>query len=83
MALLFVFGVMNLVWVAALALFVLAEKVLPVGPLVGVAAGVVNIDQSNRCIPTQFASAAILRTCAAPTARRQRAEVTRGRSGCL
>ena len=33
---------MNLVWVAALALFVLAEKFLPVGPLVGVAAGVVS-----------------------------------------
>ena len=32
---------MNLVWVAALALLVLAEKVLPVGPPVGVAAGVV------------------------------------------
>jgi predicted metal-binding membrane protein len=29
MALLFVFGVMNLAWVAALALFVLAEKILP------------------------------------------------------
>ena len=42
MALLFVFGVMNLVWVAALALFVLAEKVLPIGPLVGVVAGVVS-----------------------------------------
>ena len=42
MALLFIFGVMNLVWVAALALFVLAEKVLPVGPLVGVAAGIVS-----------------------------------------
>jgi predicted metal-binding membrane protein len=41
MVLLFVFGVMNLVWVAALALFVLAEKVLPVGPPIGVAAGVV------------------------------------------
>jgi predicted metal-binding membrane protein len=41
-SLLFVFGVMNLVWVAALALFVLAEKVLPVGPPVGVAAGVVS-----------------------------------------
>jgi predicted metal-binding membrane protein len=41
MALLFVFGVMNLVWVATLALLVLAEKVLPVGPPVGVAAGVV------------------------------------------
>ena len=42
MALLFVFGVMNLVWVAALALFVLAEKVLPIGPLVGVTAGVAS-----------------------------------------
>ena len=42
MALLLVFGVMNLVWVAALALFVLAEKVLPTGPPVGVAAGVVG-----------------------------------------
>ena len=42
MTLLFVFGVMNLVWVAALALFVLAEKVLPVGPRVGVTAGVVS-----------------------------------------
>ena len=39
MALLFVFGAMNLVWVAALALFVLAEKVLLIGPLVGVAVG--------------------------------------------
>ena len=42
MALLFVFGAMNLVWVAALALFVLAEKVLLIGPLVGIAAGVVS-----------------------------------------
>ena len=42
MALLFVFGVMNLVWVAALALFVLAEKLFAHGPLVGVAAGVVS-----------------------------------------
>ena len=31
MALLFVFGVMNLLWIAALALFVLLEKVLPWG----------------------------------------------------
>jgi len=42
MTLLFVFGVMNLGWVAALALFVLAEKVLPIGPLVGVVAGVAS-----------------------------------------
>ena len=35
MALLFVGGVMNLVWVAAIAGFVLLEKVLPRGPLAG------------------------------------------------
>ena len=40
MALLFVFGVMNLVWVAALAAFVLAEKALPLGERVSFAAGV-------------------------------------------
>jgi predicted metal-binding membrane protein len=35
MALLFVAGVMNLLWVAAMAVFVLVEKVLPRGELVG------------------------------------------------
>ena len=35
MALLFVAGVMNLLWVALISLFVLAEKVLPRGELVG------------------------------------------------
>ncbi|HEY7305519.1 MAG TPA: DUF2182 domain-containing protein [Bryobacteraceae bacterium] len=35
MALLFAAGVMNLLWVAAIAIFVLVEKVLPWGPLVG------------------------------------------------
>jgi predicted metal-binding membrane protein len=35
MALLFVAGVMNLLWVAAMAAFVLVEKVLPHGQLVG------------------------------------------------
>jgi predicted metal-binding membrane protein len=41
MALLFVTGVMNLVWVAAIATFVLVEKVVPAGERVGqVAAGV-------------------------------------------
>jgi predicted metal-binding membrane protein len=35
MALLFVAGVMNLLWVAAMAAFVLVEKVLPRGQLVG------------------------------------------------
>ena len=39
MALLFVAGVMNLLWVAAIAIFVLAEKVLPCGELVGLVAG--------------------------------------------
>lgn len=35
MALLFVAGVMNLLWVAAIATFVIAEKLLPSGRLVG------------------------------------------------
>ena len=35
MALLFAGGVMNLVWIAGLALLVLAEKLLPGGPMVG------------------------------------------------
>ena len=43
MALLFVFGVMNLVWVAALALIVLAEKVFPIGPRIGAAIGVLSL----------------------------------------
>ncbi len=43
MALLFVFGVMNLVWVAALALVVLAEKAFPIGPRIGAVAGVVSV----------------------------------------
>jgi predicted metal-binding membrane protein len=40
MALLFVLGVMNLVWIAVLAAFVLIEKVTPAGPWVGRLAGV-------------------------------------------
>jgi predicted metal-binding membrane protein len=39
MALLFVAGVMNLLWVAAIAVFVLVEKVAPRGELVGRVAG--------------------------------------------
>ena len=39
MALLFVGGVMNLGWIAALAVLVLVEKVLPAGRWVGRAAG--------------------------------------------
>jgi predicted metal-binding membrane protein len=41
MALLFVAGVMNLVWVAAIATFVLIEKVVPAGERVGQVAGVI------------------------------------------
>ena len=40
MLLLFVLGVMNLVWIAALAAFVLAEKVVPMGERVSRATGV-------------------------------------------
>ena len=40
MTLLFVAGVMNLVWVAAIAGFVLVEKLLPHGPAAGRAAGI-------------------------------------------
>jgi predicted metal-binding membrane protein len=43
MALLFVAGVMNLAWIAAIAAFVLAEKALPWGEIIGLAAGVVFV----------------------------------------
>lgn len=43
MALLFVGGVMNLLWVAALALFVLIEKVVPAGGRLGKAGGILLI----------------------------------------
>jgi predicted metal-binding membrane protein len=43
MILLFVLGVMNLVWVAALAIFVLAEKVSRRGEAVSVIGGVAMI----------------------------------------
>ncbi len=43
MALLFVGGVMNLAWIAALSLLVLAEKVLAAGRWVGICAGVVLV----------------------------------------
>ncbi len=39
MALLFVFGVMNLAWVALLAVLVLIEKVVPGGPRIAQVAG--------------------------------------------
>ena len=40
MALLFVGGVMNFVWIAGIALYVAAEKLLPQGRALGRAAGV-------------------------------------------
>jgi predicted metal-binding membrane protein len=40
MALLFVGGVMNILWIAAIAIFVLLEKVIPVGRLIARTAGV-------------------------------------------
>ncbi|RQH03821.1 DUF2182 domain-containing protein [Paraburkholderia dinghuensis] len=43
MALLFVGGIMNLVWIAALSLFVFVEKILPDGERVGRVLGVVLI----------------------------------------
>jgi predicted metal-binding membrane protein len=43
MALLFVAGVMNLVWVAAISLFVLLEKLVPQGALLGKISGAVLI----------------------------------------
>jgi predicted metal-binding membrane protein len=43
MALLFVAGVMNLVWVAAIAGFILLEKVAPAGKRMGQAAGILMV----------------------------------------
>ena len=43
MALLFVTGVMNLAWVAALSAIVLLEKVSPAGPAIARAAGVIFV----------------------------------------
>ena len=43
MVLLFVFGVMNLIWVAALSLFVLIEKALPAGPRIRIVAAIIAV----------------------------------------
>jgi predicted metal-binding membrane protein len=43
MVLLFVFGVMNLIWVAALSLFVLIEKVLPAGRRIRIGAAIIAV----------------------------------------
>jgi predicted metal-binding membrane protein len=46
MGLLFVFGVMNLMWVAALSVFVLLEKVAPFGHRIALASGVAMLATS-------------------------------------
>jgi len=43
MGLLFLGGVMNLMWIAAITLFVLLEKVLPFGPQGGRISGIAMI----------------------------------------
>jgi predicted metal-binding membrane protein len=43
MVLLFVTGVMNLVWIALISVFLLAEKVVPAGQFVARASGIVLI----------------------------------------
>jgi predicted metal-binding membrane protein len=43
MALLFVLGVMNLIWIAALSFFVLIEKIVPNGLWIGRVSGIVFI----------------------------------------
>ena len=43
MALLFVLGVMNLIWIAALAAFVLVEKIIPAGDKVSKVTGVLLV----------------------------------------
>jgi predicted metal-binding membrane protein len=43
MALLFVGGIMNLVWIAGLAIFVLVEKLAPVGYWIARASGLLMI----------------------------------------
>lgn len=43
MILLFYAGVMNLIWIAGLAIFILIEKTAPAGEWIGMLAGVVLI----------------------------------------
>jgi predicted metal-binding membrane protein len=43
MALLFVFGVMNVLWIALLALLVLLEKLMPIGRWIARGAGVAAV----------------------------------------
>jgi predicted metal-binding membrane protein len=52
MALLFVVGVMNLLWIAALAAYILAEKILPGGKIVSRLAGAISIGSGIWIIAT-------------------------------
>lgn len=54
MTLLFVLGVMNLLWIAAITVFVLAEKVLPRGEWIGRAAGVLLMVWGIRVLAGAF-----------------------------
>ena len=54
MALLFVGGVMNLIWVVAIAAFVMAEKLLPAGERIGQAAGVLAVAIGGYLLLTPF-----------------------------
>jgi predicted metal-binding membrane protein len=54
MGLLFVVGVMNFFWIAALAIFVLVEKVLPFGYWVGLAAGLGAIARGSAMLIEAF-----------------------------
>lgn len=54
MALLFVAGVMNLLWVAAITVFVLIERVFPKGDLVGRLTGVVLVVAGAALLATGF-----------------------------
>ena len=57
MGLLFVGGVMNLLWIAAIAIFVLLEKTIPFGDVAGRFAGAAN-DSGWRVEPGPVSRAA-------------------------
>jgi predicted metal-binding membrane protein len=50
MLLLFVGGVMNMLWIALISLFVLAEKLIPFGPVVGRASGILLFALGLTCL---------------------------------
>jgi predicted metal-binding membrane protein len=62
MALLFFGGVMNLYWIAGLAVFVLLEKTLPLGHLVGRLAGVLLVLGATRALTPRLQAVRTLRS---------------------